>query len=157
MLNTYRDSFNFLKLSHPIDTKELKYSFTNRERANSINTLYHYLNINYQKNEEIINFNSIPMIYFITDLKPYRKIWNFTSSVPSLEKFFLKNNFTNFPDLLYAKVDTMNKNWPTKGRIEDIKTEMNDKKILIMYKFIEKYNYEIKWQNDAFVLMSKKH
>jgi hypothetical protein len=157
LLNTYRDSFNFLKLSHPIDIKELKYSFTNRERANSINTLYNYLNINYHKNEEIINFNSIPMIYFITDLKPYRKIWNFTSSVSSLEKFFLKNDFINFPDLLYAKVDTMNKNWPTKGRIEDIKTEMNDKKILIMYEFIEKYNYKIKWQNDAFVLMSKEY
>jgi hypothetical protein len=34
---------------------------------------------------------------------------------------------------------------------------MNDKKILIMYEFIEKYNYKIKWQNDAFVLMSKEY
>ena len=50
----------------------------------------------------------------------------------------------------------MNKSWPEKGDIKDIKTEMYDKKILVMKKFIKKYDYKIKWQNDSFVIMSKK-
>lgn len=155
-LNTYRDSYNFLKLSHQTNFKELRYSFTTKERANSINSLHDYLIKNNFKNNEVISFNSIPMLFFITELKPHRKIWNFTSSVNSLENFFLNKNFSSFPDIIYAKTDMMNKSWPEKGDIKDIKTEMYDKKILVMKKFIKKYDYKIKWQNDSFVIMSKK-
>ena len=147
--NTYRDSSNKLNLNTRINNKKLVNIFTTKIRATKLNELIKFIDEKKINNETTLVIGSIPIIFYLYDVKPYLYTWPELLTKKEIDKKLKDTD--NLPKyIIKSKVDTMRKNWPLDADINFQVTQSFDKRLFQLNKFLEIGNYKKVWSNDSF-------
>ena len=160
--NTYFDSGSRAKKTFAIEHPKMRCIYTSQERAEVINELINKGFPKIQKHKYLLSFIETPMINYLAGKEPF-----ISSSWPKLyyspQSFEKKLNEAiakreEFPIIIRQKQNTGSHEWP-KGQAEsdylsypdDLSKWPEHGKIL--NHFIEKYNYEVIWENEMFQVL----
>lgn len=155
----YRDTFVETNYSFTTIPK-LKYVKTSKERVNSIESLYNYFEKNNYEDMKLITYGSIPLLSYLLDIPPFFNDYNgwIEMSQCTLENMKLQlTNRKKDPIIIISKTDVNNNVWPTKetrDNMESIKKE--DPKYHLITNFIKDNKYELKFQNEDFLVYANK-
>ncbi|MDI6717435.1 MAG: glycosyltransferase family 39 protein [Patescibacteria group bacterium] len=131
---SYDDSYNRFLLNTKINSNYLKGIYTTEEKAIPLNELLLQLPKYIQKNDTILVTWIAPIIYYITETKPYfPSPWTEIYDRDQITAF-LNNNFMNKKLPVVIRYDYLSKH-----RYDDI-----------LYNFFKKNSYEKKWNNKMY-------
>lgn len=147
----YRDVDDRTKLTYPLTNLRLQGVYTTKERAKVVNEMLISLNSFIKKNDYLLAYESVPLIYFITETKPYLGtswpiLYDYDKFVDTLKN--AKTKIDVLPVIVRAKYNTREKQWPEIKKVYDI--DKLRKIRVLMNKFIKENNYEKKFENDFF-------
>jgi hypothetical protein len=150
---TYRDSVNRLSMKYTINNKYLKCTVTTKDRAKVMNELLNQTKKYVKKNENLLAYSDIQLIYYLTETKPYLytsfvRAYNDDKFVTTLQE--AENENRELPTIIIQTIDTKDRNWPQL----DNKLFVTNMKASIRYKtiksFMNKHDYKLKWSNSCF-------
>jgi len=160
----YFDAGSRLNKTATVNHPDLKMIYTSSKRAKVMDELIMegFPNIIYKK--YLLSFIEIPMLNFLSGKTPF-----ISTSWPKLyynpEKFRLKleealTKRKEFPSVIRQKQNTMLNDWPAVGD----ENYLNYPETLtkwpehgkILDEFLEKYNYQVVWQNEMFQVLTRK-
>ncbi len=146
---TYRDSSDRFEMRYTVNHPYLKYIFTTEERAHVVQGLVDELPLYIKKDDYVIAYGSIPMVYYFTGSRPY-----LDNSWPDLYDSGQFSDTLNqslkekgvLPVIVRAKFDTRSFNWPEKTKpIEES---------YVMEQFIAAHGYTLAWNNEFFEILT---
>ncbi|GHT53301.1 hypothetical protein FACS1894145_5380 [Bacteroidia bacterium] len=134
--------------------------FTTKDKADAINELLFSLNKYVKKDDYLLCFESLPMIHYLTETKPYigvSWVWCYT---PGNFKKHLDQSVATLPlpVVLQQKCQPIGGNW-TVPEYVDKKSDpflYNMERIGYFEKFIRDNQYKVTWENDLFVIYTVK-
>jgi hypothetical protein len=152
---TYRDSADRFKMVFTVNHPSLKYVFTTEERAHVVQGLVDELPLYIKKDDYVLAYESIPMVYYLTGSKPY-----LDNSWPDLyipDQFCDKLNQSlkekgMLPVIVRTKFNTRSFTWPdnTKPTEDESYRIRRD----IMERFIAAHHYTLAWNNEFFEILT---
>lgn len=156
---TYRDSPDRFTMVYPINQPMLKYIYTTKDRAIVVQELVNELKKYVNKNDYLLSTE--PMIYYLTDTKPYLyNSWPLSYDVEdfntSLERALKERS--SLPVIVIAKESTESFDWP---KIKTINNELiydesrpvRNENLFSLESFIVKKQYKCIWSNSYFKIM----
>lgn len=153
----FDDGSRLMKTTRP--KAALATTFTTKEKCNQLDTLISHLSIYVQQGDYLLAFQTIPMINYLTETRPYLGnswVWTYDSS--NLERQFIKSEQTikNLPVIVWNKSgiaswNVYDKDWDNINSSDQ--WNFNKRKIQLMNEFVEKHNYKIVWENNLFQIM----
>ncbi len=162
--NPYNDPGSRLEKIYPIRHPKLRFIYTTEERANFINEMLEALSKYVAPDEDLLAFNSIPMVHYLTGTKPFLS----TSWVKLLyaDKIFAKElhdavEKKGLPVVIRQKTNTGDTDWslvPPENYTAYLNPSIKYKSQgIILNKMLKKYNYQTVWENKIFeILMVEK-
>jgi len=150
-----RDSQPMFTRSVMFRSPELRCIFSTKNRVNAVDELISEFKSISKKDDKILCFNSIPMIYYLLNKDyflndPWLIPYNVTNTKRELEKKVENNIFPDF--IIFAKKSAKEDNWPD----SDIIVDEKDQPLYDYIKeFINKYKYNIIFENNSFLLYKK--
>jgi len=160
----YFDAGSRLNKTATVNHPDLKMIYTSSKRAKVMDELIMegFPNIIYKK--YLLSFIEIPMLNFLSGKTPF-----ISTSWPKLyynpEKFRLKleealTKRKEFPSVIRQKQNTMLNDWPAVGdenylNYPETLTKWPEH-VKILDEFLEKYNYQVVWQNEMFQVLTRK-
>lgn len=160
--NTYFDTGSRLQKSHSIDHPKMKYVFTSKERANSINELIKEGFIKIKDEEYLLSFIEMPMLNYLSNKKPYlstswpKLYYNPKAFEMKLDEALKRRN--KLPAIIRQKQNTMLDVWPLKqanpiylNYPKGLSKWPEHGKLLNL--FIKKYKYKVIWENEMFQVL----
>ncbi len=151
--NTYRDIDKRSSMRYGVDNKYLSCIYTNKNRAEDMSELLKELNKYVKKDDYLFAFESIPLVHYATETKPY--MYNSWPSLYTREQFSYElkaaeKEHGEKPVVVKHKVNTRNSNWPVYD--ERFKAKHEE----AMAKFLYKNNYKLVWNNRSFEIYVSK-
>jgi hypothetical protein len=152
---TYRDSADRFEMVYTVNHPSLKYVFTTEERAHVIQGLVDELPHYIKKDDYVLAYENIPMVYYLTGSRPY-----LDNSWPDLyipDQFSDKLNQSMkekgvLPVIVRAKFNTRSFNWPDNTALpEDESSRINRD---TLERFIAVRNYTPAWNNEFFEILT---
>jgi hypothetical protein len=129
--------------------------FSNKDRVDSIDGIINAVNENVKKDNTVLCFNSIPMMYYLLNKDyylndPWLIPYGLANTKINLE---LKAQKSQYPDfIIFSKKTAMEKNWPN----TDIDTYEKDKELYEFIKdYISKNQYLNIYENYSFILFKR--
>jgi hypothetical protein len=149
---TYRDSHDRMAMRTAIAHPKLRGIYTTADRAGSLQGLLQALRPLVRKGDALMDHMQLPLIYFLTETRPYlRSSWANLYEPPafkaSLERALADER--DLPVFVRTKVDTCHPNWP----VETYKPWLTDRFVenqRAVETFLAAQNYEKHWENNAF-------
>ncbi len=145
------------KIKNPLAT-----TYTTREKALVMNELLRNLSFHVKKDDYLLCFQSLPMLNYLTETRPYLGnswVWTYDPSLMS-EKFELARATINeMPVIVREKCQPLSGKWTTPLATynrEDLPTDYEYKasKIKIINKFIRENQYTVAWENTLFQILT---
>jgi hypothetical protein len=151
---TYRDSADRFTMIHTVDHPYLKYVYTTEERARVVQGLVDELPHYIKKDDYVLTYGSIPMVYYLTGSRPY--LDNSWPDGLDPDQFNDKLNQSLkekgvLPAIVRTKFNTRSFNWPdnTKPVEDEVYRTHRD----TMERFIATHDYTLAWSNDFFEIL----
>jgi len=153
----YFDKGSRFEKIYPINNKYARGIFTSKERATIINDLLTELNEHVKPNDYVLFYDNAPMLYFLTNTRPYMFnpwVWIYDSSSfeKQLERAQVK--ISVLPIVVQQKFNTIYEfSDPMSDYMSEAKENTNDYnqgRTIATNRFLNKYDYEIVWSNDYF-------
>lgn len=157
--NIYRDSSNRFELVHSFETDNLKCVFTTKDRADAIDEVIEKIKASVNKYDEVLLINSVPLLYYLTETRPVTKdpwpllnIYSTDDFKNEMEEIFSKSP----PEIVVVAKGSprTDKEWPKNVDTIGVKSRYLEK-LDYLYITIDKYNYELEWENKGFELYKK--
>jgi len=150
----YRDWALRQNMIHAVDHPLLRGVFTTEDRARAVTEALRALEAFVGPGDELIAFESIPMIHYLTRTRPYLcNSWPILY-LPSEFERNLKKAVTaggKLPPAILAKIQTRNGYWPKSGGVSATETAIKDRAIL--EGFFREKGYRQVWENEAFRIL----
>jgi hypothetical protein len=150
---TYRDSVNRLSMKYTVNNKYLKCIVTTKDRAKVMNELLKQTQKYVKKNENLLAYSDIQLIYYLTETKPYlytsfQRAYNDDKFIATLHE--AENENKVLPTIIIQTVDTKNRNWPRLDHKLFVKNMKESTRYKAIKGFMDKHNYKLKWSNICF-------
>jgi hypothetical protein len=152
--DVYRDSPLRWKMTAPVDHPLLRRVHTTPERAAVIESLLAVLKDHVNKGDYLLTFESIPMVNYVTETRPYLyNSWPILYLPPEFRRALEKARSRRpvLPVIVLAKVQMRSKTWPDSGGLSGDEIAAGDRALL--HKFIEEKDYRTVWENEAFQIL----
>lgn len=149
--DTYRDTPERWRMSTSISHPLLHGIFTTPERAEVVQGLLSEVSKYTKPGDFLLTFESIPMIHFLTQTRPYAyNPWSILYLPAEFERALNKARLerSKLPLIILATTQTRSSRWPNSGPVSNTETAAKNRKLL--YKFLEEYKYKTVWENQAF-------
>jgi hypothetical protein len=148
----YGDSGSRLKKCYRANNDKFSI-FTTTKKVDELNKLLSVLNKYVQKNDYLLCFESLPMVHYLTDTRPYVGTawpWVYDSEIFKfyLEKSIQKNSL---PVVLRHKKLLIWGDWVDEIPDED-SFVYNRNRVRHFENFLLDYNYKLVWENDLFAI-----
>lgn len=136
-------------------------TYTSRIRAEVMNELLHHLSFFVKPDDYLLCFQSLPMVNYLTETRPYLGnswVWTYDPRLMAEKFVAAKQAGLPLPVIVREKCQPLSGKWTvplaTYNR-EDLPTDYEYKasKIKIINSFINEYRYRIVWQNDLFQIL----
>ena len=153
--NVYRDDPNRFNLNKEFSYKYLNNVYSTEERVRVLDELLFQVDAHTEKNDEVLIENDIPMIYYLTETKPaYGNPCLFYESLEEIrKKHYQMINEHRYPKLfVFAKINTEDPDWPKSTWIESNWLNKTEKIEYLKNEYINKLNYTLLWENEAFAI-----
>ena len=153
--NVYRDNQNRFKLNTEFKYKYLRHVYSHKERVEVVDETLMQIDQLTEKNDVVLMINEIPMFYYLTQTKPFfGEPWPFLESLAKIKIMYEKAiEDKRYPKLfVYSKTDTTSWDWPNDVVADD---EDLPKLEYLKDKYINELNYNLVWENSAFVIYSR--
>jgi hypothetical protein len=154
--NVYRDTPDRIALTHTINHPKLRGIYTTQERAQVMQELLSQLeNSKSTRQHLLLATQNIPLIYYITQTKPYLgHPWAILSpEPPSILLTKARKKYKQLPTVLLTKGFTRYKNWSSLESIQagkSLRATPHNQQILA---FIKENNYKVTWENSFFQIL----
>jgi hypothetical protein len=149
--NVYRDNSLRWRMSAAVDHPLLRAVFTTPERAAVIESLLAELERYVKPGDVLIAFESIPLLHFLTQTRPYLyNPWPILYLPGEFDKNLkrARRERQSLPPAVLAKVETRSESWPKNSGLNIAETSKADRKLL--HNFLEDSRYVKVWENEAF-------
>ncbi len=143
--------------TYSINNAFTKTVYTTKERATIINDLMTYLNNYVKAGDYLLTFDSIPMVHFMTETKPYAynpwlMIYDSHSFAEKLNK--AEQTIDVYPIVVVQKFATIEKfSEPISNYLneeQEVGVHYNRARTVAMNTFLKTHDYEVVWYNDYF-------
>ena len=140
-------------------------TFTTKEKAAIMDELLLHLSPYVKKDDYLLCFQSLPMVNYITETRPYLNnswVWTYDPSLMSAKFVQAKKNIKELPVIVREKCQPLSGKWttplPSYNR-EDLPTtyEYKGSKIKLINNFISVNAYRVAWENDLFQILIPPH
>lgn len=151
---SYRDWALRRNMTHTVDHPLLRGVFTTEDRARVVTEALRALETYVEPGDELIAFESIPMIHYLTRTRPYlRNSWPILYLPSEFERNLKKASAAGgkLPPAILAKIQTRNGNWPKSGGVSSTETAIKDRAML--EEFFRERGYRQVWENEAFRIL----
>jgi hypothetical protein len=158
--SSYSDAGSRIYKTYKINSIKTKYIFTTRGRATIINDLLDGIKPFIKAGDNLIAYESIPMIYYLTNTIPYlHDSWlvglGSASFKRKIDRVYKENR--PLPLVIRQKFDTIGASFgiPNDEYISDNRTStkfVSQEQTRMFNQFLLENNYKIIWQNSHFVL-----
>jgi undecaprenyl-phosphate 4-deoxy-4-formamido-L-arabinose transferase len=149
---TYRDSPQRLALRATVNHSKLREVFTTASRARSLEELLKALRPLVRKDDYLLDHMQVPMIYFLTETRPYLySTWANLYEPSVFERMIQKAVAarSGLPVCVRTKVDTCHPEWPGETYPLSQSYRFAENRRLIE-SFLQVHNYQKHWENNAF-------
>lgn len=149
---TFRDSPNRLAMRATVNHMKLREVFTTVDRARSLEGLLKALQPLVRKGDYLLDHMQVPMIYFLTEAKPYLySTWANLYEPSVFERMIQKAVAarSELPVCVRTKVDTSHPEWPCETYPLAQSHRFVENRRLIE-SFLQVHNYQKHWENNAF-------
>ena len=150
--NTWSDSKDRSKMIYPVNNQFMRGVFTTRIKASSINELLAETSKYVKKDDYLLAYDEIPLVYCMTQTRPFmHNSWPrlYDRAVFSSILTEELNQKKILPVVIYQKVESLDNNWPSVNG-DNTKEDINQPKNLCIRQFLEQYHYQLVWENLAF-------
>lgn len=151
--NVYRDDLNRFNLNTEFSCPGLHGIYSTPDRVKAVDGIVAIIDEFSDKNDKLLLFNSIPLIYYLTETRPalgnpWPDLFPLDMIKSSMKRI---ENDGAYPKLfIYAKMHTGNTNWPNCNLSE---AEIGGERLAYLkYELINKSNYSLLWENDLFAI-----
>lgn len=155
--NPYRDHPNRFKLTRSFNERRLRWIFTTEERARSVNELLEYIGSEVKKDEHILCYPSIPIIYFASATLPVLS----TPSPSRISQKQLKSELENIIEedklprfVVRSIANPTRKLWPIEHK--NLKDGFIKRNVECIDKYLLPY-YAEDWRNAEFIVYRRRH
>ena len=155
-VSSYRDLPNRLRLTATLPHPRLKYVHTSQERATSVSEVLRELEKRVQPGDEILAFNGLPMVYYLTRTRPVLSIpWLTIINIDYLNSQLAKiGDSISLPSLaVRAKTNTARRTWAVEPPLPSTQRVME--KIESLDDTLRRLGYQEAWSNADFVIMTR--
>jgi hypothetical protein len=149
---TFRDSPQRLAMRASVNHSKLRNVFTTAARARSLEELLKALQPLIRKDDYLLDHMQVPMIYFLTEARPYLySTWANLYEPSVFERMIQKAVATrrNLPVCVRTKIDTSHPEWPEETYPLSQSPRFAQNRRLIE-SFLQVHNYQKHWENNAF-------
>ena len=151
----YNDNGNRLEKRYRADNSKFTV-FTNKHKADAINELLASLSKYVDKDDYLLCFESLPMIHYLTETKPYAgNSWIWCYSSGNFKKHLDKAVATlPLPVVLAQKCQPLGNDWtvPDTNEKASYPYVYNLKRIRYFEEFIRDNKYKLVWESDLFAI-----
>jgi len=151
---TYRETSHREQLVYQVEHPKLKGIFTTKERATVVQELLTVLPQYVQKDDYLLAYEQIPMLYYLTNTRPYLYgAWPMLFRTKQFEEALnrAKRERPYLPVMVRAKGSTERITWPRTIRLQD--KESLGKIRDLMDVFVSENNYKLVWENTFFQIL----
>ena len=150
---TYRDSVNRLSMKYTVNNKYLKGIVTTKGRARVLNELLNETRKYVKKNEKLLAYSDLQLIYYLTETRPYlytsfQRAYNDDKFIATLREAEKENKV--LPTIIIQTVDTKDRNWPRLDNELFIKNMKESTRYKTIKNFMRRHSYKLKWSNRCF-------
>jgi hypothetical protein len=153
-LNTQRDNGLRWKMNTAVDAPKFFGVLTTRERAQAIESLLVELNKYVKPGDIMLTYESIPLVYFLTETRPYLyNSWPI-QYLPSEFDYALgkaRTDRSELPVAVLATVEMRSQNWPQSGGLHMDEGSIANRYTL--HRFLDAEGYRKIWNNEAFEIL----
>jgi hypothetical protein len=149
------DKHERTKMTATLDSPRLKFIHTTPDRAKLTNELLGELKKHVYENDYLLAYQTIPLINYITDTRPYVRSaypWLYEAEVFKSELTRAANITRVLPVVVKQKVKFTggSSNWPSKAMYAEGWDDSNKKRDSYMYEFMAAHHYSLVWSNEVF-------
>jgi hypothetical protein len=152
--DVYRDNPLRWKMTASVNHPLLRGVHTTPERAAAIESLLAALKDHVNKGDYLLTFESIPMVNYVTETKPYLyNSWPILYLPPEFRRALTtaRSGRPAVPVIVLARVQIRSKTWPDSGGPSGDETAAGDRALL--QAFMKEKNYHTVWENNAFQIL----
>ncbi|RXK85330.1 glycosyltransferase family 39 protein [Filimonas effusa] len=140
-------------------------TFTTKEKAAIMDELLLHLSRYVKKDDYLLCFQSLPMVNYVTETRPYLNnswVWTYDPSLMSAKFVEAEKNIKELPVIVREKCQPLSGKWttplPSYNR-EDLPTtyEYKGSKIKLINNFISVNAYKVAWENNLFQILVPPH
>jgi hypothetical protein len=149
--NVYRDSSLRWKMNAQVNHSMLRGVFTSPERSAAIESLLAELERYVKPGDVLLAYESIPMLHFITQTRPYLyNPWPILYLPGEFDKKLKRASLerAELPVAVLAKVEMRSGSWPESGEVNMAETSKAARKLV--HAFLAGPRYVKVWENEAF-------
>lgn len=154
--HTYLDSNNRFSMTHSIANSHLVGTYTTAERAKVVNELLLAMSRFAKPGDEVLAYNGIPILFFLTDTHPWLGIsWPDLESDEKISILIEKkeNTKTKLPLIVRATASTYASSWPDSSKLLVSLWYPNDPHRAFA-DFESRHGYVVVWSNDFFEILA---
>jgi hypothetical protein len=149
---TYRDTSHRLAMRQTVDHPKLRGVFTTASRAQCLQELLRALAPLVRKDDYLLDHMQIPLVYFLTETKPYLYSTWANLYEPAAFEAALQRALKSRPALpvcVMTKVDTSHPNWPDETYPpQPYPRHVGNRRLI--ESFLKTHQYQKQWENKAF-------
>lgn len=153
---TYSDSKNRYTMSHSIQHSLLAGTYTTAERTKVVTELLDAMSHYIKSGDEILAYNAIPTIYFLTETRPWLgNPWPDFLDTKKLADLIKQKELTNtkLPYIVRAKGSTYVNSWPINA--QPLATFWHqDESRQLFSEFEKRHWYRVIWSNEFFEILT---
>lgn len=149
----YRDLDDRMQLSSVVNHEKLKLIYTNKKRARVVEELLTEISKYAKKGDSLLAFESIPLIYYLTDTTPFfNSSWPFLFSDSVFKQKFedASSHAESLPVIVKTKSSARRYDWPEMVYKGLPGKEKFYSKRKVLNDFAYKNRYGMIWENDFF-------
>lgn len=151
--HVYRDLDDRMQLASVVKHKKLKLIYTNKKRARVVEEFLTEISKYAKKGDRLLVFESIPLIYFLTDTTPFfNSSWPFLFSDSVFKQKFedASSHAESLPVIVKTKSSARRHDWPEMVYKGLPGKEKFYSKRKVLNDFAYKNRYGMIWENDFF-------
>lgn len=155
----FRDDYDSVS-NYFTSIPKLQFVKSSKDRVDAIEQLYSYFESTNYEGSKLITYGSIPLLSYLLDMPPFFNDYNgwieMSQCTVDEMKEQLKNREEN-PFIIISKIEVNNSIWPNDSTKKDMELiKKNDPKYDLIMTFIKENNYELKYNDDNFLIYANK-
>jgi len=152
---TYRDSANRVAMTSLVNHPKLVATYTTEQRAKVVAEVIAALDKYVQPGDELLAYNSIGLIHFITQTKPWLgNAWPMSLQPDELATLIARKEWEaeRLPVVVRARVNTCSFDWPSDSPFVTTNSRLSTNRT-IFQSFLDRHAYTSVWANDTFEIL----